>query len=134
MVKKVLIVENDPMSRELSRRVLVAGGYRVTLANDAEEALRVAPRLKPHLVLMDMRLPGMDGIEATKRLRRTRATARIPVAVLSAQAFADDVARARDAGATEYLTKPIGARELLERIDLILGVTDRPPGRSLTRG
>jgi len=128
MRRTVLIVENDPMSRELSRRVLTAGGYRVTVAHDGEQALRVAPKLRPHLVLMDMRLPGIDGIETTKRLKRGRATASIPIAVLSAQAFADDIARARAAGAVEYLTKPIGARELLDRVDALLcGSEERPP-------
>lgn len=127
MTKHILVVENDPMSRELARRVLARGGYDVTVAHDAEEALRLAPGLHPDLVLMDLRLPGIDGVEATRRLRARRATAAIPVAVLSAQAFADDIERAREAGAVDYLTKPIGARELLDRVGRLLADA---PGRA----
>lgn len=116
MPSTVLVVENDPMSRELARRVLTAGGYRTLLAHDAEEAFHVAEAEGPDLVLMDLGLPGIDGIEATMMLGAHEATAGIPVAVLSAQAFDDDVARAREAGCVGYLTKPIGARELLDRV------------------
>lgn len=125
MSARILVVENDPMSRELARRVLAKGGYEVTLAHDAEEALRVAAGLDPDLVLMDLRLPGIDGVEATRRLRSNRATSRIRVAVLSAQAFADDIERARAAGAVDYLTKPIGARELLERVGRLVAEAPR---------
>lgn len=118
--KKVLVVENDPMSLELSRRVLERGGYRVVCVPSAEEALPLAARLRPDLVLMDLGLPGMDGVEATKRMGRNRATRDIPVAVLSAQAFGEDVTRARDAGCADYLTKPIGARELLDRVNALI--------------
>jgi two-component system cell cycle response regulator DivK len=116
----VLVVENDPMSLELSRRVLERGGYDVTCVPSAEEALVLAPTMKPNLVLMDLGLPGMDGVEATRRMMRNRETRDIPVAVLSAQAFGEDVARARDAGCAAYLTKPIGARELLDRVNDLL--------------
>ena len=119
--KKVLVVENDPMSAELSRRVLERGGYAVTCVTSAEDALALAPRLKPNLVLMDVGLPGIDGVEATRRLTSGNGTAGIPVAVLSAQAFGEDVTRAREAGCAEYLTKPIGARELLEKVHALLG-------------
>lgn len=121
MKPKILVVENDTMSRELARRVLHAGGYDVTCASDAEEALRIAPALRPDLVLMDLGLPGMDGIEATRRLRADRATAGTPVAVLSAQAFGPQTQRARRAGCVDYLTKPIGARELLDRVGSLIG-------------
>ena len=70
---------------------------------------------------MDVSLPGIDGIEVTQRLRRSRRSAAVPVAVLSAQAFGDDVDRARRAGCVEYMTKPIGARELLERVATLTG-------------
>lgn len=116
----ILVVENDPLSRELALRVLLAGGHRVETARTAEEALARAPKLKPSLVLMDLNMPGMDGVEATRRLRDDPSTAGIAVAILSAQAFADDVQRARDAGCVDYLAKPIGATELLARVDAIL--------------
>jgi len=129
MPKSVLVVENDPMSRELSRRVLVAGGYDVTCVLDGEEALREVPRLRPDLVLMDLTLPGIDGIETTRRLRADRRTASVPIAVLSASAFGEDIDRARRAGCVDYLTKPIGARELLERVGALLGDDPLAAGR-----
>lgn len=118
--KTVLVVENDPMSLELSRRVLERGGYHVVCVPSAEEALALAKELLPDLVLMDLGLPGIDGVEATKRMARSRATRDIPVAVLSAQVFGEDVDRARDAGCADYLTKPIGARELLDRVNALI--------------
>jgi CheY-like chemotaxis protein len=121
-----VVVENDAMSRELSRRVLIAGGYEVVCVGDAEEALRVVAGLQPDLVLMDLKLPGIDGIEATKRLRGSRKTASVPIAVLSAQAFGEEIERARQAGCIDYLTKPIGARQLLERVRALVG--DEPVG------
>lgn len=120
MPNSVLVVENDPMSRELARRVLLAGGYQIFLAGDAEEALIVAAKESPDLVLMDLGLPGTDGIEATLQMHAQASTAHIPVAVLSAQAFDDIVARARGAGCVGYLTKPIGARELLDRVEELI--------------
>ena len=121
MPKRVLVVENDPMSRELSRRVLERGGYLVTCVNDGEGAVRLAAWLEPDLVLMDLGLPGIDGVEATRQLRARRETAGVPVVVLSAQAYGEEIDRAREAGCTEYLTKPIGARELLDRVNGLLG-------------
>lgn len=120
MPKHVMVVENDPMSRELCRRVLTAGKYKVTLVNDGEEALDLAPDLLPDLILMDLGLPGIDGIQTTERLRLMHATADIPVAVLSAQAYVGDMERAKQAGCVDYLTKPIGARELLDRVGALL--------------
>ncbi len=131
MPKCIVVVENNPMSRELSRRVLTVGGYKVVCVGDAEEALRVVSRVVPDLVLMDLKLPGIDGIEATKRLRASRKTASVPIAVLSAQAFGEDIERARRAGCIDYLTKPIGARQLLERVRALVG--DDPVDGNRTR-
>lgn len=125
MVEKILVVENDPMSQELSRRVLTAGGYDVVCVQNAEDALSRVACDPPDLVLMDLRLPGIDGIQAAARMRKCRATASIPVVVLSADVLPDVIARAREAGCVEYLSKPIGARELLERVGRVLAVTAR---------
>lgn len=129
MPDTVLVVENDPMSRELARRVLNAGGYRTLLAPDAEEALRLAAADVPDLVLMDLGLPGIDGIEATVRMHARAETADVPVAVLSAQMMGDSVERAREAGCVGYLTKPIGARELLDRVAELLAEHPRRSAR-----
>lgn len=124
-MSSILVVENDPLSRELALRVLMAGGHHVETARTAEEALVRAPQLRPSLVLMDLNMPGMDGVEATRRLRDDPTTAGIAVAILSAQAFAEDVQRARDAGCVDYLAKPIGAGELLARVEAILSSAGR---------
>ncbi|HEX9695792.1 MAG TPA: response regulator [Actinomycetota bacterium] len=128
MRRSILVVENDPMSRRLAERVLTAGGYDVACVGDAETALESARTRKPDLVLMDVRLPGMDGLEATRRLLADPATADVAVAALSAQAFDEDVRSAMDAGCVDYLTKPIGARELLERVSEIIGGSGRRKG------
>ena len=130
MKSSILVVENDPMSKRLAEAVLKAGGYTVRCVDDAETALKEARTVKPDLVLMDVRLPGMDGLEATRRLLADPETASVAVAVLSAQAFQEDVRRAMDAGCVDYLTKPIGARELLDRVAQILSaVSDRKAAR-----
>lgn len=118
--RRVLVVEDDRVSRELAARVLTAGGYEVVCATDAEEALLVAPGVAPDLVIMDLGLPGIDGIEATLVLHEDPRMAATPVVVLSALAFEEDRARALRAGCADYLTKPVGARELLDHVDSIL--------------
>jgi len=122
MSMKVLVVENDSISRELATRVLEKGGYEVVEAIDGEEALLLAPETQPDLVLMDVGLPGIDGIETAQILRTERRTASIPILVWSALVFSREEERARMAGCIGYLTKPLGARELLEKIDAALGV------------
>jgi CheY-like chemotaxis protein len=120
MTGRVLVVENDAMSRELATRVLSAGGYDVVCATDAEEAIFIAPEVRPDLVLMDVGLPGIDGIEATIVLHDDPTLAHVPVVALSALAFSSDRERALRAGCVDYITKPVGARELLDRIDSII--------------
>lgn len=132
MKSLVLLVENDPLSTELVHYALGAGGHRVVSFSQAEEALRIAADMRPDLILMDIRLPGMDGVEATLALRSDPATAAIPVAALSAQAYPADVDRAREAGCVDYITKPIRASELLSRVDTLLG-RHRRRHRSLSR-
>jgi two-component system, cell cycle response regulator DivK len=120
--KKVLVVENDRISRDLATRVLEAGGYDVVCAHDGGEALLVAAEVHPDLVLMDIGLPGIDGIEVAEALYANPKTARIPVLVWSALVFSADRERARHAGCVGYLTKPVRARELLERVDEAVGL------------
>ena len=125
-VRSVLIVDDDSGMAETLADILSVFGYAVTTASSAVTAVRMVTQTRPDLVLMDVTLPGIDGIEATEKLRGARATAAIPVAVLSAQAFGDNVERARQAGCVDYLTKPIGARELLERVGSLVGKNGNP--------
>ena len=103
----VLVVEDNPVNRKLARNVLRSRGYRVLEADTGEEGIEVARRELPHLILMDLELPGMNGIEATRRLKADPATRGIPVIALSAHVEAHDEASAREAGCSGYIAKPI---------------------------
>ncbi|HEX4823286.1 MAG TPA: ATP-binding protein [Candidatus Polarisedimenticolaceae bacterium] len=103
----VLVVEDNPVNRKLARNVLRARGYRVLEADTGEEGIELARRERPHLILMDLQLPGLDGMEATRRLKADPQTREIPVVALSAHAQDADEARAREAGCAGYIAKPI---------------------------
>jgi CheY-like chemotaxis protein len=127
-VRKILVVENDRISRDLASAVLTKGGYDVVTASDGEEALQVAPVLAADLVLMDVGLPGIDGIEVVETLQHDRRTAETPVVVWSALTMPQDVERAWNAGCAAYIAKPVSARELLQSIDAVFGVTREQAG------
>lgn len=116
----IMVVENDAMSRELARRVLQAGGHNVVCVVRGEDAVQTATQTCPDLVLMDLHLPGIDGIETTRRLRARRSTSSTPIIILSAQAGGPEVLRAQRAGCDGYLSKPVGARELLDEVNRTL--------------
>ena len=122
-MRKILVVENDRISRDLASAVLTRGGYEVVTASDGEEALQVAPGLGADLVLMDVGLPGIDGIEVVETLHHDRRTAETPVVVWSALTMSQDVERAWNAGCAAYIAKPVSARELLQSIDAVFGVS-----------
>jgi len=127
-MRKILVVENDRISRDLASAVLTRGGYDVVTASDGEEALQVAPELAADLVLMDVGLPGIDGIEVVETLQHDRRTAETPVVVWSALTMPQDVERAWSAGCAAYIAKPVSARELLQSIDAVFGVTREQAG------
>jgi CheY-like chemotaxis protein len=103
----VLVVEDNPVNRRLARNVLRSRGYRVLEADTGEEGIEIARNERPHLILMDLQLPGLDGIEATRRLKADPQTNAIPVVALSARVEESDEARAREAGCAGYIAKPI---------------------------
>ncbi len=109
----VLIVEDDPQMRLFLRMSLTAQGFRTLEAVTASEALTVARTHNPEVVLLDLGLPDLDGIEVTKRLREW---SKAPIIVISARGREEDKIDALDAGADDYLTKPFGTGELLARI------------------
>lgn len=127
-MRKILVVENDRISRDLAAAVLTKGGYDVVTASDGEEALEVAPELAADLVLMDVGLPGIDGIEVVETLQHDRRTAETPVVVWSALTMPQDVERAWGAGCAAYIAKPVSARELLQSIDAVFGVKREQAG------
>jgi two-component system cell cycle response regulator/two-component system cell cycle response regulator DivK len=115
----VLVVEDNPVNLILARELLTAGGYRVVVATSGEEAEQLIARQLPDLVLMDIRLPGVDGLTLVRRLRAAPSTARLPIIALTAQAMAGDEAEAIAAGCDGYLSKPIKRGELLQAIESV---------------
>jgi CheY-like chemotaxis protein len=117
----VLVVEDNPLNRKLVRDVLGHAGYRVLEAEDAERGIALARAERPDLVLMDVQLPGMDGVEALARLRADEATAGIPVAALTALAMKDDRERFLAAGFDGYLEKPVSVPALPAQVGALIG-------------
>ena len=113
---KVLIVEDNPANMTLAVFLLQSAGHSVLTASDAEAGLTMARDQQPHLILMDIQLPGMDGLEAIAQLKRDPATRAIPVIALTALAMKGDEERIRAAGCDGYIAKPLQYRELLTTI------------------
>lgn len=116
MRKQILVVEDNSVNMELVTDLLESHGYAVLQAYSAEEALSLARDKRPALILMDISLPGMDGLEAIKRLKADPKTRDMPVVCLTAHAMSGDEERALQAGANGYFTKPIDTRELPRRL------------------
>ena len=108
----ILLIEDNPLNLELARDVLQAAGYTVVDARTAEEGLRLAAAVVPQLILLDIRLPGMNGLDAVRSLKLDVHTRDIPVVALTAQAMAGDEQTAFAAGFDGYITKPINTRTL----------------------
>ncbi len=109
--EKILIVEDNPMNLELATDLLEASGYVIIQAGTAEEGIELARVKFPDLILMDVGLPGMDGLEATGVLKQDPTTKDIPVIAMTAHAMKGDEERALTAGCAGYITKPICTRE-----------------------
>lgn len=109
----VLIVEDNPANMTLATFLVQSAGHVVLAAPDAEAGLALARAERPDLILMDIQLPGMDGLEATVLLKRDEATRAIPVIALTALAMKGDEERIRAAGCDGYISKPLAYRELL---------------------
>jgi two-component system cell cycle response regulator DivK len=114
--ERVLVVEDNDKNMKLFRDVLQASGYSTFEATTGEEAIELVLVHEPALVLMDVQLPGIDGVEALEKLRHDERTASIPVLALTAQAMSGDRERFLEAGFDGYLSKPIDVGELLEAV------------------
>lgn len=112
----VLVVEDNERNMKLLRDLLEASGYRTLEATTGEDAVRLATKHVPDLVLMDIRLPGIDGFEALKRLRADERTATIRVLAVTAQAMRDDRERLRAAGFDDYIAKPLNITTFLASV------------------
>jgi two-component system cell cycle response regulator DivK len=119
-VGKVLIVEDNPANMTLATFLLKSAGHTVLSATDAESGLTLARSEQPDLILMDIQLPGMDGLQATGLLKADEATRAIPVIALTALAMKGDEERIRAAGCDGYIAKPLAYREFLATISNLL--------------
>ena len=118
---KILLVEDNEMNRDMLSRRLHKVGYEVVLAVDGEEGVAKAQAEAPALILMDMSLPGIDGWEATRRLKAADQTQKIPIIALTAHAMTDDRDKALAAGCDDFDTKPVELARLLSKIKALLG-------------
>lgn len=122
---KILIVDDDPILRELVAESLEAQGHRVISAPDGQEGLRLAKEEVPDLVLLDVRMPGMDGLELCRQLRRGFRTSTIPIIFLTSLSETADKVEGMLVGADDYVTKPFDPQELIARVATHLERTER---------
>ena len=113
----VLVIDDEPQILRALKTILSAKGFRISTANRGEEGLVLATALEPDLIILDLSLPDMDGVEVTRRLREW---SKIPIIILSVRDSERDKVLALDKGADDYLTKPFGIEELLARIRVAL--------------
>lgn len=116
MSLKVLIVEDNPLNMELATDLLELAGFQTMRARTAEEGLHLAEALHPDIILMDLSLPGMDGMAALKALRATPRLSHLPVVALTAHAMKGDEEMAFSAGFDGYMKKPFDTRTFSERV------------------
>jgi two-component system cell cycle response regulator DivK len=116
----ILIVDDNPANLKLVRVLLATEGYEARTAADAEQALRLLSTFTPSLILMDIQLPGMDGLELTRQLKADPATRHILIVALTAYAMKGDEERARAAGCDDYIAKPIDVQALPLRVAQVL--------------
>jgi two-component system cell cycle response regulator DivK len=121
MGKRVLLVEDNPVNRRLAEFLLRSQGYEVWAAETAPEAFAMLHDRQPDAILMDIQLPGMDGLAATRHLKADPATHDIPVIAVTSYAMVGDEAKAREAGCAAYVTKPIDKKKLLDAVAQVLG-------------
>ena len=125
----VLVVEDNPANMKLTTLLLGNAGRRVLPAVDAESGLRLARDEQPDLILMDIQLPGMDGLAATAVLKQNPATASIPIIALSALAMKADEERSQSAGCDAYIVKPLRYKELYTVMERLM---HQPPQAATT--
>jgi DNA-binding response OmpR family regulator len=126
----ILVIEDEPDALELIQFNLKAHGYRVTGADTGEKGLQKATLTPPNLIVLDLMLPGLDGLELCKILKRNSKTAQIPIIMVTAKATELDRVLGLELGADDYLVKPFSPRELMLRIDRLLKAAHRPSSES----
>jgi CheY-like chemotaxis protein len=125
--EKILVVEDNPRNMRLITMTLRGKGYELLEATDGEQALDMATRERPNLIIMDVQLPKLDGLEVTKRLRATPVSSQIPIIALTAYAMKGDREKAIAAGCDEYVSKPIDTRQFPEVVaEMLRRGRDKP--------
>jgi len=117
---KILVVDDEPDFVETVEFFLIGSGYQVFVAKNGKEALKQAEREEPDLILMDIMMPEMDGLEACRRLKKHSSLKSVPIIMSTAKGQAQDVKDALAAGAHSYLVKPFNLPDLVERIEKML--------------
>ncbi len=123
--KMVLVIEDDELNLKLVQEMLRLGNYRTIEAMDAETGIQMSRRHKPDLILMDIHLPKMDGLSATRIIKSDENLKQIPIVALTALAMTDDREKALEAGCDDYVTKPFHFQNLLTTIDQLLNSSDK---------
>lgn len=118
--EKILVVDDEPHILELVRFNLEAGGFKVLEAVDGQKAIELAQTEKPDLILLDLMLPGIDGLEVCRILRQQKTTREIPIIMLTAKSEEIDKVLGLEMGADDYITKPFSPRELTARVKAVL--------------
>jgi len=129
-MKKILVVEDNEINMYLSCRILRSSGYEVIEARSGEEGVELAIKEKPDLIIMDIQLPGIDGLETTKRIRESEADGEVPIIALTSYAMAGDRKKALKAGCTGYIEKPINPETFMNEIKKFLEVKDEKSNSS----
>ncbi|MCB0084016.1 MAG: response regulator, partial [Caldilineaceae bacterium] len=117
MTKRILVVEDEQMIATLINRILSKQGYTIQVTNNGAEALRLIEEFAPHLVVLDISLPGMDGYQICRYLRNNPETASLPIIMVTAMSRPSDQRQGFATGADDYLTKPFAPAELVNRIE-----------------
>ena len=123
--KRLLLVEDSEDNRFMLRRLLEMGGYQVVEAVNGPEAVRIAEQGRPHLILMDLSLPIIDGLAATRKIRQMPKLANVPIIAVSAHDRADFHTQALEAGCDGYITKPIDFNKLEDLITRLLAKNEK---------
>ena len=116
MSKRILLIEDQEDNRQIVRDLLTSAGYDLIEAVTGEDGVSMAETQRPDLILMDVQLPGLDGHEATRRIKANPALRHIPIIVVTSYALSGDEAKAREAGCDGYVAKPYSPRQLLAKI------------------
>jgi two-component system alkaline phosphatase synthesis response regulator PhoP len=127
MSRTILVVDDEPAIVQIARDYLDRAGFRVITAGDGTTAVRLARTERPHLLVLDLMLPGMDGLDVTRTLRQDPATRKLPIIMLTARVDETDRLIGLEIGADDYITKPFSPRELVARVRAVLRRSEDEP-------